>query len=311
MTLLQWLALPYMRRELPGWGRAFNSLVGGYQSDEQWKDEPRRTIRGRLHGYEMELDLSRWSERLTYFLGRFYDLPTQLAMIEILRPGDRFVDVGANIGMLTLLGSRLVGPTGSVDSFEPNPRNLERIAGFLAANHIENVRVHPAALGEVPGKLPLSVPRNNSGEGTLTPMAGIEANGLDRFQTFEVDVLVGDQVLAAHDAPPALIKIDVEGFELHVLSGLRQTLASARPVVTTEMKPEHLVRAGHTTNHLFELMGSHGYQAFRLETSGRGTSPKLDLRPAGATDADYDAIWIHPDGPVSSRLTSLIGKSRA
>jgi precorrin-6B methylase 2 len=69
----------------------------------------------------MELDLAAWSERSAYFLGRFYDLNLQMLMIQILKPGDRFVDIGANIGMLSILAARLVGPSGRVESFEPNP----------------------------------------------------------------------------------------------------------------------------------------------------------------------------------------------
>lgn len=303
MNLLQWLVLPYTRRELPGWGRAFHAFVGDYRSDPLWSREPKRTIKGRLHGYEMELNLARWSERLTFFLGRFYDLPTQAALIEVLRPGDRFVDVGANIGMITLLASKLVGPSGVIDAFEPNPRNLDRIAGFLAANRIENVRVHPAGLGDVAAKLALTVPRYNTGEGTFTAVAGADA---DRFESFEVDVFTGDEALRADPRPPALIKIDVEGFERHVLSGLRGTLETARPIVTTEMQPEHLARAGHSTTDLFNLMSGLGYRAYRMETKGAGSRPRLILRPAGPDDGEYDALWAHPDAPTTQRIAHLL-----
>jgi hypothetical protein len=70
----------------------------------------RTWMRGKLHGYEMSLDLGNWSNRQTYFLGRFYDLPTQLVLLSCLRPDDIFVDIGANEGMISLLASRLVGP---------------------------------------------------------------------------------------------------------------------------------------------------------------------------------------------------------
>lgn len=68
------LALPYARLELPGWGQLLKK-VGVYRN-ELWEHTLTRTIRGKWHGYLMTLDLSNWSERQTYFLGRFYDLPT-------------------------------------------------------------------------------------------------------------------------------------------------------------------------------------------------------------------------------------------
>jgi hypothetical protein len=87
-TLKRWLVRPYVLRELLGWGYVYDTLIGRCQSDLSWRDEPLRKIRGKLHGYEMELYLGQWSERATYFLGRFYDLGTQLFLKQVLRPGD-------------------------------------------------------------------------------------------------------------------------------------------------------------------------------------------------------------------------------
>ncbi len=68
----------------------------------------------------MDLDLARASERFSYFTGRFYELGMQLLLMDLVRAGDRVVDIGANVGEISLLCSRLVGPTGVVDAFEPN-----------------------------------------------------------------------------------------------------------------------------------------------------------------------------------------------
>src|SRR5262245_49548095 len=112
---------PYVRRELPGWGRVYAAMVGGYRRDWLWAAAKVRTIRGKRHGYAMRLDLSKWADRSAFFLGRWYDLNTQLLMSALLRPGDTVVDVGANRGMFALAASRLVGETGRVVCFEPNP----------------------------------------------------------------------------------------------------------------------------------------------------------------------------------------------
>lgn len=98
-----------------------------------------------------------------YFLGRFYDLGTQLFLKQVLWPGDRMVDVGANIGMISLVCARLVGAQGVVDAFEPNPRCIARIESFITQNKITNIRVHRMGLEASEGKLILSVPLFNSG----------------------------------------------------------------------------------------------------------------------------------------------------
>ena len=99
MTAWQcFIVRPYVRLELPKWERFYHRMVGNHQRDALWVDEPRRRSRGKLHKYEMELDLTRASERFTYFSGRFYELGMQLLLMELIRTGDRVVDIGAMWG---------------------------------------------------------------------------------------------------------------------------------------------------------------------------------------------------------------------
>src|SRR5256885_657620 len=72
--------LPYLRHELPGWGKFATAF--GLLHDAWWQRTGYRKIVGKLHGYEMILDLDDWSDRQAYFLGRFYDLPMQLLLMQ-------------------------------------------------------------------------------------------------------------------------------------------------------------------------------------------------------------------------------------
>ena len=134
-------ARPYTLRELPGWGKIYRALVG-HRRGWFWEGAPIRTTRGKLHHHLMRLDLSKWPDRWAYFLGRWYDLETQLLVSDLLGPGDTVIDVGANRGMFTLLASRLVGDAGQVIAFEPNPTCVHILEDELAANNIRNVVVH-------------------------------------------------------------------------------------------------------------------------------------------------------------------------
>ena len=183
---------PYIVRELPAWGKVYSLLIGGWKRDSRWAGAKLKTIRGKLHGYEMTLDISRWSERYTYFLGRFYDLETQLFMKRFLRPGDRVADVGANVGMITLLAARLVGPEGVVEAFEPNPVCQRKVEQALVRNRIGHVRLHGVGLGAETSHGRLSVKSVNSGEGTLTPVD--DKSGFDTMH--DVRVVRGDSILA-------------------------------------------------------------------------------------------------------------------
>lgn len=282
------LARPYIKRELPGWGYLYRSVVGSFEKDWIWRGERERWVRGKLHGYEMSVRIDGWSNRHTFFLERFYDLPTQLLLIKVLRNGDTFVDVGANEGMMTLLGSKLVGDTGKVISFEPNPTPGEIMKRNLRRNAITNVELHECGLGEVPGEMPLFVPDVNTGEGSFAaPARNVPG------ETVTCPVRVGDEVLG--DLSPRLIKIDVEGFEAHVLEGLTSTLRHAKPIICMEMIGSLLARDGQTSNGLCELLRNLGYEGRRLSLANRH---ELALEPMPSEWRDGDYVFVHQDQPL-------------
>ncbi len=74
-TYAAMLVRPYIRRELPAWGKVYKTVVGDYEADDQRKAPERIWFRGKFHKYEMSLDLGYWSNRATFFLGRYPDCP--------------------------------------------------------------------------------------------------------------------------------------------------------------------------------------------------------------------------------------------
>lgn len=141
------LARPYILRELPGWGYLYRWAVGDERQREWfWAKAPSLTVRGKLHGFEMKLDLSHWSDRSTYFLGRWIDLHNQLFMLDLLEPGNTVVDVSAYRGSFALVASRLVGQRGKVVCFDADPHNTAHVERDIAANGIANIVVERAGL---------------------------------------------------------------------------------------------------------------------------------------------------------------------
>ena len=302
------LALPYTRLELPGWGKVFDAFRIGESNDPIWRDAPTKTVRGKWHGYRMDLDLRNWSERHTYFLGRFYDLPTQALMTRVIRPGDRVIDVGANIGMLTLHAASLVGPGGRVDSFEPNPTCQERIEAHLARNAIGHVVLHRVALADRPGSLTLRIPADHTGMGTLADLSEEERSHFS--VEVPVAVVVGDDVVEQVPRPVSFIKIDVEGFETQAIRGLSRTLGRFKPLVTTEVIASWLRRAGSSPGELADLMDGLGYRGYRLSIARDSFRRTLRLVPVPASgfeqDELSDVLWVHPEGPGTARLGDIL-----
>jgi FkbM family methyltransferase len=294
---LPFLVLPYTRAELPGW-RIPLTLTGGLVpiADTRWQNAPKVTIRGKSHGYLMELELSDWAERFTFFLGRYYEMGVQRVLDAILMPGDRFVDIGANIGMITLHACSLIGSAGRVDCFEPNPECVERTRRHLQMNDIQNVTIHMCALSDKVGNLNLNLSSEHSGTATLTDVDEVK-------RALPVMVSVGDDLLM--EGPRInVMKVDVEGYEMKVLSGLQRTLKSFKPIIITELIEAHLRRAESSVAAVTELLGSLGYAPLGIGSARKGISHQLTL--SRSLNNCNDAVWIHADDTRSVHLSKFI-----
>ncbi|MCU0544676.1 MAG: FkbM family methyltransferase [Oscillatoriaceae cyanobacterium Prado104] len=299
-TKLVYAILPYIRWELPGWGKLFENL-GGYQKD-LWKNAPTRTIRGKFHQYLMTLDLSFWHERVTYFLGRYYELEMQLFVMEIVKPGDTFVDIGANLGMLTLMAARCVTETGTVHSFEPNPLIFKRLQKNITDNELQQVTLHNCGLGDRQTELTLTIVNEEFDMGTFTEIPEQDRSLIT--SQYQLPVYRGDDILPEELPGTTFIKIDVEGFEPLVIRGLDRTIKRWHPVFLIEVVPEYLERGGSSPEELRELMESYGYQPVNIFTKRSGLRHQLKLtKIAGDRMTDsLNVLWLHRDNHLASHL---------
>lgn len=215
-------------------------------------------MRGRDHGYVTTLDLSKWFDRQTYFLGRWHALGIESFVSSVCGLPDTIVDVGANRGEFSLFASSVV-KGGKVICFDPNPQCLAKLRGDILRNSITNIEIHQVGLSSESGSMMLHVPRIYSGQASFGPM-----DDFDIEYEVKAELKRGDDVLANEN--PALIKIDVEGFECHAIEGLSQTIRRCRPLVITEVDRKNLTRCGTSTEELIELMGGLGYKGARLLT---------------------------------------------
>lgn len=297
-------ALAMVRAELPGWGRCY-AAIGG-ECDPVWREAGLVRMRGKLHGYEVELDLGNWSERLSWFLGRYHDLPIQRALQCVLRPGDAFVDIGANLGHLTLLARALVGARGAVLACEPNPRLMARLRRTLAANGLDDVMLAPVACSDADGTAQLYEFAGHSGWGSLV---GVGPDGSAPTARWTVACRPGDAVVSVlPDAAPLAIKIDVEGYEVPAVRGLARTLATRRPLVFIEVVDAHQRRAGQSAQALLAEFARHGYRGYALADRRRfGLWHDVRIAPLAADGpCASDAVFVPPSGVWAARLAGLL-----
>jgi len=164
--------------------------------------------------------------------------PGTAAVVQaLLEPGDLAVDAGAHCGTLTLAMARAVGMNGRVVAIEPTPRLSALLCRNAWMNSLEGViTVEACALGAERGSGLLSI-EPTLGHNSLLPSA-------EATNSISVPIRGLDDVLPP-GAFPALVKLDVEGFELEVWRGMARTIAAAPDLaVIVEFGPSHLARAG-------------------------------------------------------------------
>jgi FkbM family methyltransferase len=281
----------------PGRGAVLRGLILNPAYEPYWKDAGLKWVRSNVHGYEMPCDLTISSGRFAYFLKRWNDAGTQSVLLTLLQSGDTFVDIGANVGMATLTAARAVGPDGRILAFEPNPEVSSILAQSLRRNGLDQVELHPSAIGERPGRFSLFVPDSNHGEASLgTQFAGRPG------KLVEVDIVDGSR-LAALDRCD-FIKIDVEGYEVHVIEAISETIRRHRPFVSTEVVDRHLKRCGNGAAELAESLSRLGYTGFRYFHVAAGHTQlraKLEAFQASGPISDSDVLWVPSERAESIR----------
>jgi FkbM family methyltransferase len=198
----------------------------------------------------------------------------------LARPGDVAVDIGAHVGLHTLVLADAVGPAGRVVAFEPNPPTVARLRRNVELNDFEGrVEIHAVAASSASGmaELSLSDDAHNSGGASL---AG------QRVPTRSVAVPrapLDDVVSADLAARVAVVKVDVEGHEADAFAGAARVLSSSPAVVfecNTAAAVEHLDRLG--------------YRLFVVPAVGAPLAPfdagRGPVRRAGAPALDLVAV---------------------
>ena len=180
-----------------------------------------------------------------------------------LRPGATVLDVGAHVGYYTLLSSVLVGEAGRVHSFEPNPVNAEFLRRHVRINRLSNVRVEQAAVAERAGTARFDF-GTGSGTGRLADAGALE-----------VRTVRLDDYCAEHGLAPSAMKIDVEGAELSVLAGGRETLARHRPVIFLSTHGAEVHRAS------LQVLRGLGYTLSPILGSDLDATSEVLALPAG------------------------------
>lgn len=251
----------------------------------RWLDIADKVYVKRLPGgFFMRLVPEEHIQRQLFWYG-YYEKPLGDALKKIIRPGDVFLDVGANIGYFSLLAAKFE-PQSAIVAFEPVSFLFEELRKNIAVNWFKNIEAINAAAGDK--------------EETKTIfISGKENLGMSSFQQPENYSGMKEQVktLSLDDwfvksglTKIDIVKIDVEGSEVSVLRGMQQLLQKFKPVILIEINPETLGLFDCNPADIFNFAADFSFSVFQITESGK-------LEPAASVKMNcaINAVLIHPE----------------
>lgn len=220
---------------------------------------------------------------------------TRDTLMRLVQPGMTVADIGANIGLLTLVCATATGPSGRVVAFEPEAVPRTHLQKMIALNGLSWVEVRDQAVGAAPGRVTFNV-SDIIGHSSLYALPTDEQA---RARTIEVEVVTMDKVLNGKRLDVA--KIDVEGAELDVLEGMAKLIA-ANPdlAIVAEFGPSHLKRIGQTPARWFKAFAQAGFTSYIIDETTGDCAPCTAASTAKVVSANI--AFVRPDGDAERRL---------
>lgn len=218
-------------------------------------------------------------QRYIYYFGAWEPYLTRF-LRDTLKEGDLFVDIGANIGYFTLQASQLVGKSGKVVSFEASPKIYAVLAENIKRNNAANVETHNLAISNVEGTTKIFAGnRGNIGETTMLEQEGFELEC--EVAARPLDVVIPTSMMAK----VRLIKVDVEGAEWLVVSGMRSLLraSNADLEIVIEISPARVATYNKCAQDILDVFSEFGFFAYRLDndySAAHYLAPLDDRRPS-------------------------------
>jgi FkbM family methyltransferase len=253
-----------------------------------------------------DADLSSFLEWQLWAFGCYEEHFSELFRL-LVSPGDRCIDVGANVGVHTVRLAKLVGSGGKVIALEPDEELAQRARRNIMLNQLSHVDViNAAASDEGGGKVPLYRPDTedtNRGRASLLQHSYL-TGGTSNVQVVTIDEICPGSI--------ALIKIDVEGHEAAVVRGAAATIDHYSPAIVFEYAPELLHDASQSP---FGWLADRGYELLRIRhlrngVTGRGRLVLHRLQELPAEGGDILAIPALRVERLSTLCTRRIIRNR-
>lgn len=218
---------------------------------------------------QIRLDLSEHMQSRIFWLG-FYNRGIVSYLDRFIKPGMVVLDVGANIGEITLALAKRVTAEGKVIAFEPVSYIAKKLEKNVLANNFSWVVIEHIGLSDHEEEVPIfnscgqdPSQENNEGLGTLYPDAQ-SSKIIEKIKILPLDQYMKNHVVARLD----LLKIDIEGAELACLKGARSTIEKLKPQIIVEVQKNTSTIAGYDQREILDFLTAMGYTFQKINPDG-------------------------------------------
>ena len=210
-----------------------------------------------IQGSKMYLNIKNESPAMietfsTYAFNKIHERATTELFKKVVKRGDTVIDLGANIGYFSLLAAKIVGQSGKVYSFEPEPKNYSYLTKNININNYIQVSAFQKAVSDKNGKIKLYICDYDSGHHTIDKYEGIEAYSRGRAtkeHSIEIETVRLDDIFQGKEESIGVIKMDVEGAEALALAGMDTILRKNKKLkMFIEFFPLLIEKMGNSPN---------------------------------------------------------------
>lgn len=227
-----------------------------------------------LHGFVLEIDpvTDVGVERSIYYTGT-YEKGTLYVIQNVLKKGDVFVDVGANIGLMSIFASLIVEDEGKVFSFEPNPATYNILMKNIDLNNISNIETSKYGLGSKAGTTEIyDVWDSGRGSATMIKPEEIKESG------HTVNIVSLTEHFKNIQSKINFIKFDIEGYEFEALKGAKNIIVEMLPMLIIEISDINASLDNVNGNEVFNFIKEiKNYRIFKLNGSKKRNSKLLEV----------------------------------
>ena len=235
-------------------------------------------------GINFELDLSCLMQWYVYWGQTEIQRERLYSMVS---PGDIVLDVGTNIGETLLHFAKITGDSGFVYGFEPDQENYKNVRKNIGLNDFKNVHVFNLGVSDKKEEVRLfRVDPNNLGMNRI--LSDEDAAKFDDYTVIETETI--DNIVAQNNIELVdVIKLDIEGYEMHALRGAVETLQKFHPKLFIEVGYTRLLSNGTSPAEMVVLLNDLGYVVRHAETDEE-LKPDYDFSPLGDGGIDVYAF---------------------